>query len=333
MRTHRQHDTVSIGLALLVVAIVWAGRLCAGTAVPQDNLSFSLNVHDFGYPDLSAATVNRVIDIHESLAVPVDIFLTTTMVDLFADDYPTLMERLRTSPEVAVSYHVRPPKPYYTGYDWMDLRSLAGDQVYAIVMDYETHGLDLATGRPTTLPGGFAKLASLIGRPPYIVGALADAPLVTPVDRVFADLGATMRVVHNRVVNAGESRDGLYSRPEHVDLKLYEHAGEQPSAVLEAALAQAHAAQGALAPYFVGVKMHDNDFFATRCAWGVIYMGSDRTPPWDVTYRASLKSKATQAALWTLYEGTVSYAASIRSRVNCLNAPGILATIESNREN
>ena len=74
--------------------------------------------------------------------------------------------------------------------------------------------------------------------------------------------------------------------------------------------------------------MHDNDFFATRTSWGVIYAGSDRTPPWDMSYRSPLRTEAQQASLWALYEGTVSYAASIRSRVNCLNAPGILALLE-----
>ena len=86
--------------------------------------------------------------------------------------------------------------------------------------------------------------------------ALMERLRTSPVDRVFADLGGRMRVVHGRVVNLGESRDGLYSRPEHVDLKLYEHVGEEPNAILESALTEAHATEGAVAPFFVGVKMH-----------------------------------------------------------------------------
>jgi hypothetical protein len=223
---------------------------------------------------------------------------------------------------------VRPPKPYYIGYDWLRLGSQTADQGYSAVMDYETHGLDLTTGRPTDQIGGFAKLTYLMGHAPTIVGALAEPSLASSVDRVFADLGARMQVVHGRVVNLGESRYGLYCRPEHVDLKLYEHVGEEPNAVLESALAEAHAREGAVAPFFVGVKRHDNDFFATRTSGGVIYSGLDRTSPWDTSYRSPLKTKALQASLWALYEGTVSYAASIHSRVNGLNAPGIQALLE-----
>jgi hypothetical protein len=60
----------------------------AGAATAGDWLTFTLNVQDFAYPERSAATVDRVITLHEQYKVPVDIYLTDTALANFEASYP-----------------------------------------------------------------------------------------------------------------------------------------------------------------------------------------------------------------------------------------------------
>src|SRR6185503_18132538 len=58
---------------------IWTNQFGAsGTnyQAPADTLTFSLNVQDFSYPDLSADVIDRAVTLHESAGVPVDVFLT-----------------------------------------------------------------------------------------------------------------------------------------------------------------------------------------------------------------------------------------------------------------
>ena len=58
-----------------------------------------------------------------ALGVPLDISLTTWMVDLLQQS-PDLARRLVTSPMVCLNYHTRPPQPYHVNYDWAGLSAL-----------------------------------------------------------------------------------------------------------------------------------------------------------------------------------------------------------------
>jgi hypothetical protein len=147
----------------------------------QRYFNVALNTQDFAYVSESAALVTRVLNLHESLNVPLDVFLTTTQVDEF------------------------------------------------------------------------------------------------------------------EATNPGDTRNGLFLKPEHVDLKLFEYFGQDGTAA------------------FVGVKMHDNDFFASQNTWTYVYQnGGRRRPNWDATRKPALLSLDDQAAMWTLYEITVRHAAALR---------------------
>lgn len=299
--------------------------LGGGTVYPTGNdmVSFSLNTQDFAYPDRSASLVSRALDLHERLKVPVDVFLTSTQADLLP---ASLLERLKGSRLATVSYHFRPPAPYANNYDWAGLSRLSLDGQVAAITNYETHGLDLVTGQPTAARGGYAKLTDFFGYAPFIVGS-GDPGLFPATAQVLAGMGAQLAVEHSPPVNLGEQKNGLFLRPEHVDLRLFEsgYANQGGQTVLEQALSQARNA-GGTAPYFTGVKMHDNDFFAVDSAWVTVYQtGGRRNPPWDTSRKAALLSDAEQAEMWSRYESLVTYAASVRSRVNLVNGPVIRA--------
>ena len=315
---------------------IWTNQFSASGEVrqaPQDCVTFSLNIQDFSYPDLSATTLNRALDLHEETGVPVDVFLTTTMTDLYRSNYPALFNRLLTSSVAALSYHIRPPDPYYQNYDWLGLNAwMSGGQsnrVYSTVINYENRALDLIAGSTNNASGGYAQLRDLAGYKPYIVGALSDAPLQGAVYSAFRNLGARLAVVHGRMVNlTNRTRFGLYEKPEHFDLRLFETnwAGWIPDSILSNCLAAVHATNSAVPPYFVGVKMHDNDFFAEDSAWVTVYQQGPHVPPWTnaLTTKSALLPPDEQTNMWNRYEAMVRHVAASRDRFYPVNARGIL---------
>lgn len=56
---------------------------------------FSINVQDFSYPAESAAAVDKIITLHETYHVPVDIYLTDVMAKIYAEQYPQLLEKIK----------------------------------------------------------------------------------------------------------------------------------------------------------------------------------------------------------------------------------------------
>ena len=300
------------------------------TAAPvnvNDYAIFSINVQDFSYPEQSAAVLDRIISLHETYNVPVDIYLTDVMTQIYAEQFPQLLERLKTSPVVAISYHYRAPRPYANNYDWLGLGDMSADEMYQTVMRYETHAVDPVTGQTTDAAGGYQYVASLIGYNPYAASSLAsDANIDDAILRVFKDLGAQLTVVHGRALNLGDVKKGLYVRPEHYDYMLFQNVGADPAGAFENALNEAHNSQG-IAPYFVGVKMHDNDFFATQSAWLTVYVDGGKRPNWNPSLQSPLLSQAEQDAMWAMYEQTVIYVASQRDRIGTVNLPMVLGMI------
>ncbi len=291
----------------------------------NDYAIFSINVQDFSYPEQSAAVLDKIIALHETYNVPVDIYLTDVMAQLYAEQFPQLLERLKTSPVVAISYHYRAPRPYANNYDWLGLQNMSADELYQTVLRYETHAVDPVTGQTTDAAGGYQYVASLIGYPPYAASSIsadADSALM----RVFKELGAQMTVVHGRALNLGDTKKGLYIRPEHYDYMLFQNVGADPAASFENALNEAHNSQG-IAPYFVGVKMHDNDFFAAQSAWLTVYVDGGKRPPWNPSLKSPLLSQAEQDAMWAMYEQTVLYVASQNARIGIVNLPMVLDMI------
>ncbi|WP_284618171.1 hypothetical protein [Aquabacterium humicola] len=301
------------------------GGALAGAAEAGDFVSFSINVQDFSYPEMSAATVQRIVDLHEQYRLPVDIYLSDTMLDLYQRDFPALMGRLTGSPYVGLSYHIRPPKPYYLNYDWAGLAALPQAEQVSRIKAYESAVVDLATGQPTSRAGGYSQLVTLPNARPAITAALqVDEPLLDAAATAFRELGATWSLAHGLgSLNLGDRARGLHLRPEHYDLKLFELTGQAASTVIDAAFASAHDAAGARAPFFVGAKMHDNDFFAQKSAWNVVYVDGGKRSPWDPAAKSPLKSAAEQAAQWAIYEGALQYVHANLQRLGVAGAAGM----------
>lgn len=301
------------------------GGALGGAPAAGDFLSFSINVQDFSYPERSAATVDRIVTLHEQARIPVDIYLSDTMLDLYQAGYPALMARLTSSPYVGLNYHMRPPKPYYLNYDWAGLGALPLAEQTTRIQAYESVVVDLSTGQPTTRAGGYKSLKALPNARPAIVPAFqADEALLDATAAAFRALGATWTLAHTGgPLNLGDSGRQLWLRPEHFDLKLFELTDQAAATVIDAAFASAHDSAGARAPFFVGAKMHDNDFFAQKSAWNVVFVDGGKRPPWNPALKSPLKTEAEQAAQWAIYEGALQYAQAQRQRLGFAGAAGM----------
>ena len=221
---------------------------------------FTLNVHDWVYPENSAEAINRVIDIHEQYEVPVDIYVTGPAFQNYVADYPELVERLASSEMVAVSYHVRPATPYYSGFEHLaglnDMREL---ELYDTLEKYEEYRLDLETGLTLDEPGGYQFVKDIIGYAPLVTGVSVGGDIGEVLAMVYKDKGGQF-VVSRNDPDLGDIRYESYVRPEHSEVKLYEwtrsHVGGE-DVFVTAVEQMVEATSG---PQFINMKYHENNF-------------------------------------------------------------------------
>jgi len=319
----------------------WQSAPCNGQSSlylrPEDNLSFSLNWQDFCYTGQSNRELRTLLNHHENLGVPVDVFLTTWQTDILESQAPELLGRLLSSRWVNPAYHIRAPKPYANGVTWRSYTS-------ADVAAYEASQLSLTTGQPNPgVSGGFAKLTSLCGTAPRLVGPNADATAKAAVYPYFGSAGVRMIVQHdsNAAVNFGTTAvtgtTSLNVRPESYDWRLIEtfepsRATGPVSSSLDQALGNAHTASGVVAPYFTNIKLHDNDLFATGSAWVAIYVNSKRPskPDWDFSNPSLWAAPLTRSESEkrrSFYTTQVTQAAARRPSLNTMDGRDMLSML------
>jgi hypothetical protein len=299
-------------------------------------ISFTLNVQEFLFVEEGIETVNKVIDLHEQYNIPIDIYLTNAIVQIYERNAPELLERLKTSSVVAVSYHVRPPLPYYTKYDFLGLEEMDEEERYETIVNYEEHALDLNKGIASADQGGYEYLKELIGYAPLCVGTQAGTGVVAKtVSRVFQEKGAVFTVVHgnsltpyeseeclsirqDNFMKLGEKRYDLYIRPENVDVRLFQCLDKEAGDVIEDGFSYADSDV-----VFLNVKMHDNDFYSEKSAWTTAYLSDGRKAfnAGDFNYldykdETLLLDEDAKQEMWDIYEEAVIYANSNYNIVN-----------------
>ena len=287
---------------------------------------FTLNVHDWVYPEDSAETMHRVIDIHEKYNTPLDIFVTDPVFQYYVEEDPELVERFKSSEVVCISHHSRPSSPYYTGFDYVGLAEMSGAELHKTLTDYTEHKLDLSTGEFLDEPGGYQFIADTIGYPPLITGISTMGAIGSALAEVYRERGAKFLVVHGQEIDLGDTRFDTYVRPEHKEVKLYEwvrsHEGGED--VFETATADLTGT----GLEFINLKYHENNFYLTGTPfWPVYWTDSDKAetlePPFDTSISKDTpkhRSQDLQDAHWALYEATVKYASEHADELNPINA-------------
>ena len=244
-------------------------------------------------------------------------------------------------------------------FEWGELRTntaLTDAQKRDIIENYESYRLDplVATNWANAMPdtsasGGFARITALQGYAPLCTGANgATSPvnLSTIVNDYFHDPddspanganGTKMFVRHGTYTNLGtrwtspdsasypSGQGYLFYRPEHYDWKLItlwkstlpDYA---PTFDLDDAIAGAHSS-GGRSPWFIGIKLHDNDLFAQDSAWTQVWPNYNQSS-WN---HAILNTRtefdaATQSARLSAYLAIVTELAARRTEVNLMNS-------------
>ncbi|MCS6903124.1 MAG: alpha/beta hydrolase fold domain-containing protein [Candidatus Bipolaricaulota bacterium] len=186
-------------LVSLGVLIALGGTLGASGQRTTDAgyITFAINVHNFRHLTESADTLLRLIAIFEKYKVKGDFYLTGPMADLYAQQRPDLIQRLRES-GMTISYHQRPPHPIYAGFD-RRFRTMSDDAAKSLLRDYETYKLDLTTGElQRNQPGGYTYVTSLMGRKPVVPTAPSNDPRVRRIAwQLYRELDAQMTITYH----------------------------------------------------------------------------------------------------------------------------------------
>ena len=95
-------------------------------------------------------------------------------------------------------------------------------------------------GRAHQGAGGYGHLVDTYGRAPATVGVGSHESLELTVDQVFADLGASFLAKHGDATDLGDTTDGgVPLRPEHGEVRIFDHWDEDPTKLLESELGEA----------------------------------------------------------------------------------------------
>ncbi len=304
---------------------------------PQTYTIFSMNVHDWVFVENSIETLHKVIDIHEKYQVPVDIYLTDPTYQLYLELDESLMDRFKTSEMVAISYHVRPPAIFYPDFKEELVENLSDEEKYDLILDHEENRLDLVTGEPTDEPGGYQYLKELMGYPPLTVGLISGKLIGDAASQVYTEKGAIFAVVHGRESILGDMSNGLYKRPENIEIKLYEYATMGNTESAEEIIAERLDEYTGTGDIYIGLKYHENNFYTIGGTpwWPVFFEDSSKTidkdPPYDLTAYEGLTSVGPiikQDTHWALYEETVAYIAENRDTFNPINMFDVAEMLE-----
>jgi hypothetical protein len=288
----------------------------SGTDVASEYVLFTVNTQEFVYDELSAGTLNRLLDVHEYYQVPLDVYLTADILRHYEEMAPELVERLKDSALVAVSYHERPPMPSHSSaYDFLGLEDMPQEELYQTLLAYEEFATDPVTGESTTEPGGYEYVKDVIGYAPVVVGMASERKIADTLGQIYKEKGATFVVAHGDDYSLGEQRYGLFLRPENWEVILTEYSGQDPSVFIPKIWEEGESGQ------FMNIKVHDNDFIASDSAWVAIYL--KQKPPYRLergTSNRSLLSTEESEAFWKLYEDCVKYVSEHSSQYQAINA-------------
>jgi len=294
---------------------------------------YALNVHDWVHPEESASTVRRVILLHEQYDIPIEVFVTDPLFQWYVENDSDLVELMRSSEMVSMSYHIRVPYPYYQNFDWYGLSELETGEREEILLGYEEHRLDLETGFYTDAPGGYQFMKDTIGYAPRIVGIFDSQVGGQVLANIYKEKGVEFIVQHNKLVHIGDQKYGIYARPEHYDLKIYEyaqgdHTAEEIFETITEKMIYDH-------PQFIGVKYHENNFYHDDNPWYGVFWENGKTrkgpksPPYDLSMSFDdFRTEEEVANHWELYEESLRYIKERPEEYKALNAVGLLEEFE-----
>ncbi len=295
------------------------------TIADKENINyvlFTLNVHDWVNPEMSIEAVEKTIEIHEKYNIPVDIYLNDPTFQNYLESAPELLEQLKTSEVVVVSYHFRPPTPMYSGFDYLGLDEMDEEELYETLLGYTEHKLDLETGEYIEdEEGDYQLMKDTFGYAPICLGIATPIPKVSNVLKsLYAEKGASFVVVHNREIELGEKQGDLFIRPEQIELKWYEYNNRYMAGLVSSAeevLREEMLEFKEKGKVFINIKMHENNYYTEGTAfWPTYWTDSDKSQALEPPYNLSaseivpIRDQEYTDSMWEWYEEAVKYVAN-----------------------
>ncbi len=333
---------VTLGIASCTTIPISKTAALLATDVVQtetDYITFVINVHDWVHVDESAHTLMALVDLFEKYGVRGDFYFTADVTRALFEHHPEVIQRFRES-QMTISYHLRPPHPLYLGFDER-LKGLSEDELYQVLLDYETYALNLETGElDRSRTGGYTYVAQVFGRKPVVASVPNPDPQIKSVaQRVYTDLGARMTVLYHESGTPLEQPfqwvNQLLIRPSDFSVtRVTSINGSQnfwwnymaspesekyhPLSILEGLLREWHQSHPPR-PAFITALIHENNFYRRGPeAWTGFYFtvingkrGEPLSPPYNIhgPDYSSERCQSEQAAILKAYEELIAFAA------------------------
>ncbi len=265
-----------------------------------DYIFFTVNIHDWVYPENSAESLNKLVDLHNEYELYVDFYLADPIFQIYLDDYPELIEKIKESDYVAISHHLRPPAPH-ADFDTIGLADMLYDEQYDIVYAYETHALDLVTGGYTDDLGGYQLMKDTFGYAP--IAYAGNKVAVEASTQVFYDLGARMAVAKNQEQEDAATALGIEFRPETDEFRMWNYFEEGYGD----ALSDFEDLRTNRVDY-LHIKVHDNNFYMGNAGFWNVYKNPGAGPfVLGKAFQSSLYDETYNEFAWLQYEAMLQH--------------------------
>lgn len=325
-----------------LAGVIWALTVLpvlAAPGTPPDPkcyVYYVLNISDFRHVDLSAAALQRLLELFRRHQLGLDLYFTEPVLKALERHHPGLLAQIKAYPKATINYHLRPPHPCdrailrLPGPDGR-CRPLADlDRAYVrqelnrfesfelVVQDYDFRAKNFCPRYNPAHRGGFDYVRQVFGVTPIFLGRVGD-PLAQQLwAEVLRGKGA-QGIVAPLPGGDGHRQPfrrvhGLLARPADFDCIFSEIAGApNPYAAF---LARARQVPPLSRPIFGNVLVHDYDFYH-RGTWTDDEEPTRKFGHWK-------KSAQEQAQFWQAYEQLVA-ALARDPGTRIINAQDILA--------
>ncbi|MDD5677872.1 MAG: hypothetical protein PHW60_07760 [Kiritimatiellae bacterium] len=323
--------------ATAATAAAIAMPLPSGTTV-KGYMTFAVNVHDFPNIAESADTLLRLAKIFQKNKVRGDFYFTGPVVERYIAKRPDLINALKNS-AMTISYHLRPPHPAYTGFD-AKLRTMDDKTLRETLLEYETFGLDLASGEVRkNQPGGYTLVSQAFGRPPVCASTQThDRRIKSALNDILKAMGACMTLRYHETGTDTdkpfEYMDGLLVRPSDFSITRWTGPDESEDSFWWNRLAGRRADPAVFDPLaqlkkklqqwkgprppFITALIHENNFYHSGPeTWKAYFLNDTKTmtprqPPYplDAPDPGRMRSTAERENIFEAYESLVAYAAA-----------------------
>jgi hypothetical protein len=284
---------------------------------PRAYVYFVLNISDFRHVDLSAAYIDKIINLFSRCNIGIDLYFTEPVLKAIQREHPEIINKIKLFPQATINYHIRPPHPcdqsilrladqngqcrplavLDPAYIQRELNNFESHEL--IINDYDFRSRNYCPHYNPAEIGGFDYVKQVFETMPIFTGRVADDQARMALAAVLKGKGAKGIVAPQKFWGGGNQPfgivQGLLTRPADFDCIFSEIAGAYNS--YEAFQSKLQPLSHLPRPIIGNVLVHDFDFYH-RGDWLDDERPIQKFGDWK-------KSTQEQADFWRAYENLV----------------------------